>query len=276
MDALRRLFCVCFGFAILAAAGCSSRPTYPKERLSESLQLLLQEEQLHTTVRFIERTLAVQLVYPGSLAQVAGQISVGPSFDEAARKVLTALHRVLLSSDAQVDFYVVLLSDPTIPGAYVTIVRYMDDVRRANANMLDTPELFARTVFELNTVGPDALTIDQYVPREIRMEEFLSWQLARRIQHTLMEALETRGMAHVGRCGGEFRNGEFVFTLDVAPTSGGVLDEALLRTIYEASTNEIAHVLSSYRFHAFDSVRLIHSLTGRSLVLLKARLDVFR
>ncbi|MDP3723888.1 MAG: hypothetical protein Q8R91_10425 [Candidatus Omnitrophota bacterium] len=257
--------------------GCNSQPTYPKERLAESLQRLLTQEHLNASVRFVEHTVAVQYEYPGALIQIdAHQFGVGPAFDEAIRKVLFPLHRVLLSSDAPVDFYVLLMSDPKFPGAYLTMVRYLDDVRRANANMLDTPEMFARTLFELNLVDSRPLTLDQYLPRDILMEEFLSWQLARRIQAKLTEELYAAGVAEVGRCAGEFRNKEFVFTLNVTPPSGTAFDDATIRRIFETSTNQIAQVLSSYRFHSFDAIRLIHPSTGRHLVLPKARLDVFR
>ena len=103
-------------------SGCD-QPTYPKEHLVSSLQALFNEEQLHTSVRFIDHTLAVQLDYPDSLTQSGTQLSIGPAFDDATRKVLTIIHRVLLSSDAQVNFYVLLMSDPKAPGAYLTIVR---------------------------------------------------------------------------------------------------------------------------------------------------------
>jgi len=257
------------------ATSCS-RISYPKARLAESLQDVLKEDRLTASVRLIEHTLAVHLEYPLALSQGGGQIGIGPSFDEATRKVIGAIHRVLLSSDAEVRFYVVLLSDPTVPGAYLTLVRYMDDIRRANAQMLDTPEIFARTVLELNFLGPTAITIDQYVPRDIRLEEFLSWQLARRIQTTLTDELQTKGVARVGRCGGRFEQGEFAFTLDVASPADHPLDEATLQEIFRASSNVIAKVLSSYKFEDFQAVRLFHQATGRSFLLPKTRLEVFR
>ena len=262
---------------LLLAAGCGGRPTYPKVHLAESLQEILLSEQLESSVRFVDHTLGVQTAYPGALLQTDGQITLGPAFDELARKVLTAVHRVLLSSDADVQFYVLLLSDPQIPGAYLTIVRYMDDVRRANANMLDVPEMFARTIYELNHGGGAPLTLEQYLPRDIRMEEFLSWQLARRIQTALTGELRGSGEAEVGRCTGRFQEGEFVFTLDIHPTGEeGPLDDGTVQQAFRTSTDVVAKVLSSYRFESFDSVRLIHSLTGRHLVLPRARLDLFR
>jgi len=257
---------------LLAVTGCGGAPTYPQEQLAGSLQSLLAGEQLKTSVQFIDHTVAVKLEFPGALSQAEGQVGLGPAFDEATRKVLTQIHRVLLSTDAEVRFYVLLLSDPGVPGIYLTLVRYMDDVRRAQANMLDTPEMFARTIFELNMAGPEPLTIDQYVPRDIRLEEFLSWQLVRRIQYALADALRESGLASVGRCSGEFRNGEFAFTLDVAPAAEQPLDDATLERVFQTSSAIVTKVLSSYQFDDFSAIRLIHPLTGRHLILPKDRL----
>ena len=277
MPSFSRLWLLMSSTAVLFSAGCDNRPTYPKEHLAESLQAVLAADQLKTSVRFIDHTLAVQLEYPGALASTDTQVGIGPAFDEATRKALTAVHRVLLSSDADVAFYVLLMSDPQAPGVYLTIVRYLDDIKRANANMIDTPEFFARTIFELNFVGGETpVTLEQYVPRDIHLGEFLSWQLARRIQHSLTEELQGSGIATVGRCGGKFENGEFVFTLDVAPSTDGPLEEETMHRAFQTSTNVIAHVLSSYRFESFDAVRLVHPLTGRNLILPKTRLEVFR
>ncbi len=260
----------------LALSGCESGPTYPKARLVESLQGLLKEDQLDATVRFVDHTLGVQLSYPGALTQTNTSITLGPEFQEATRKVLTAIHRVSLSTDADIQFYILLLSDPKAPGAYLTMVRYLDDVKRANANMIDSPEMFARTIFELSYAGTTPVSLDQYVPRDIKLEEFLSWQLARRIQYALAEKLKPSGVLSVGRCGGRFQDGEFDFMLDVSPAAGGTLDEAALDQVFTLSTRVIANVLASYRFDRFDAVRLTHPLSGRNLLLPKTRLEVAR
>ena len=260
----------------VALAGCESGPTYPKAALVESLQDLLKEDRLDATARFVDHTLGVQLSYPGALTQTATSITLGPEFQEATRKVLTTIHRVALSTDADIQFYVLLLSDPKAPGAYLTMVRYLDDVKRANANMIDSPEMFARTIFELSYAGASPVSLDQYVPRDIKLEEFLSWQLARRIQYALAEELKPTGVLSVGRCGGRFQDGEFDFMLDVAPAAGGALDDEALDQMFTLSTNVIAKVLASYRFDRFDAVRLTHPMSGRNLVLPKARLDVVR
>lgn len=266
------------GLILLWTTSCSNGPTYPKAHVAESLQQVLLSDQLHATVKLLDHTLAVELAYPHALAQTDSQLTFGPAFDEAGRKIITAIRRVLLSSDADVRFYVLLLSDPTVPGAYLTMVQYMDDVRRSHANMLPDTEMFFRTLFDFSLVPSNSppLTVDQYVPRDIQLEEFLSWQLARRIQRRLIEEFQLAGVANVGRCSGEFRNGEFAFALNMAPASNRPLDDATLRKVFQSSTTVIANVLSNYHFSSFDSVRLIYLPTGRNFVLPKDRLSLFR
>ena len=273
-----RLFATVFlcGAWLLAASGCSSRPTFPKETLTESLGGLLDKEQLNASVRLVDHTLAIHVTYTGALTQTGNQVGLGEGFEEVSRKALPAIHRVLFSTDADVRFYVLLISDPKTPGIALTMVRCSDDIRRMDVHQIDTPEFLARTVFEVNASGPAPLTLEQYVPRDIRLGEFLSWQLARRIQQQLSQELQASGRANVGRCLGRFDEGAFTFTLDVTPQQdGGNLGEATLQEVFHSSTNLIAKVLSSYRFTDYQAVRLMHPLTGRSLQLPKARLSLF-
>ena len=270
-------FPLSLGLVLLTlAAGCDA-PTYPKATVANALEHIMAEDGLNASVRFLDHTLGVQLSYPGSITQTEAQITLGPEFQEAARKVLTAIHRVALSTDADIRFYVLLLSDPAAPGAYLTMVRYLDDIKRANANMIDSPEMFARTIFELSYTGGTAVSIAQYVPRDIELEDFLSWQLARRIQYALTDKVQNSGAVTVGRCGGRFQDGEFAFTLDVEPSAPeGALDDETLKKVFEVSSGVIAQVLGNYRFEQYDAVRLIHPMTGRSILLPKTRLEVFR
>lgn len=271
-----RLSRVLLAGGLLLAAGCGTEPTYRKDTLVPSLDQILKHDGVDARVRLLDHTIAVQFSAPQTLTQQGGQITLGPKFDEAVRTVLIATHRVLLSSDADIRFYVLLMSDPAVPGAYLTLARYVDDVKRANANMIDTPEIYSRTVFDLNFVGPQSVTLERYVPRDIKLEEFLSWQLARRIQQALAERLAAAGVAEVGRCGGEFRNGEFLFTLNVIPPENQVLPDETMQQIFRTSSEVVAKVLSSYKFEAFQAVRFTHPITGRNLVLPKTNLELFR
>ncbi len=259
----------------VTVAGCASA-SYPKDQVRHTLESFLQDEHLTAQVRLVERTLVVHVDAAGTLTRADEQIGLGPEFDTTIRKTLQNVHRVLLSTDAVIRFYVVLVSDPGVPGAYLTMVRYTDDVRRANVNMFTTDEMFARTIFEVTDVGAQQVNIDEYVPRDIELEEFLSWQLARRLQHELADSLQETDIAGVGRCAGAFDQGEFVFTLNVVPGAAGALDEPTTQQVFQAATRVIARVLSSYDFEAFNAVRLILPGANRNLVLPKQQLTVFK
>lgn len=263
---------------LLIAGGCSNgKPTYPKEHLVESVHALLTKENLTGDVRFTDHTLAIHLDHPNLIVQYADQTAIGSSFEDIAQKLINVVHRILLSSDADVQFYVVILSDPGTPGAYITIVRYVDDIKKAYVNRIDITEMLSRTLFEVKHIPSPSMTpIEQVVPVDIRLEDFLSMQLAHRIQQILMTELQGGGKATVGQCEGSFQQGEFIFTVNVLPANGVIVDEPVMQQAFQMSSATIAKVLASYRFDDFNTVRLIHPLTGRNLVLPKANLEVFR
>lgn len=259
----------------LLLAGCTIAPTYPRHKVVDGLQAILQADQLHATVTFTDHTLGVQVYQPDMLVQAEGQVGMGPAFDETVGDLVQAIHRVVLSSDADIRFYAVVIGDPALPGLFVHLVRYIDDIRRANASMIGPEELFARTVLELQAVEPP--TAAPQPIREIRFEEFLSWQAAKRIQQTLIQEMELSGQVLVGRCVGQFTDGEFAFTLNVNPSNGEKpLDDMTLQQVFQTSTGVVTQVLANYRFHNFNAVRLIHPMTGRHMLLPKARLELLR
>lgn len=262
--------------ALAVLNACS--PSYREDQLiSEIARLCADEYHYQVTARKIGQTIAVHLHHPGILHQEQNQIGLAPDANEILGNIIEVVHRVTLSSDATVKFYLLLVSDPAVPGAYLTVVRYVDDVRRANASIIPPTELFSRTILELKYVGVPAITLDQITLNDIRLEQFLSWQLSKRIQTKLSDTLQRRGMplAELGPCAGEFRNGEFVFTLNVTPRGVPFKDEQV-QQIFQDATSVIAQVLSGYRFNDFTTVRLIHPPTGRNLLLPKTRLDLFR
>lgn len=260
------------GFAVGA---CS--PTYRKDQLVESIQhICANDYHLNVSARLVGHTLAVHLHHDNILDRSGAQIRLSQSANKILGNLIESVHRVILSSDAQVDFYVVLASDPAVPGAYLTVVRYMEDVRRANANMLPLTEFFSRTIFDLKYLALPKINLDQVVFNDIQFEQFLSWQLAKRIENRLSEELQHRGIPTTANVAGQFDHGEFIFTLNVTPESSAVIDNEFMTRIFQEATGVIAKVLAGYQFQDFQAVRLTHPPTGRSLMLPKTRLDLFR
>ena len=262
--------------ALLTAAGCS--PSYRHEQLLDSIKTICADDyKFQVAVKQEGGTLAIYLHKEGILQQNGAQVTLAPDANRIVGQLLEAVHRVILSSDAPINFYLALFSDPKVPGIYLTLVRYVDDVRRVNASMIPPTEFFSRTVMDLKNVGVANFTLDQLMLSDIKLEQFLSWQLAKRIQIKLNEELQQEHLpADVGPCLGEFKNGEFAFLLNVTPKGEAAPSEELVQKVFHQSASMIAQVLSGYQFNNYDAVRLILPSTGRSLLLPKTRLELFR
>jgi hypothetical protein len=155
-----------------------------------------------------------------------------------------------------------------------TLVRYFDDVRRANANMLTPTEFYHRTLLDLHFVASPELSLDQVANTDIQLEQFLSWQLAKRIQTKLIESLAMRGISspETVRCTGEYQNGEFAFALVVDQQQEG----DWLQGVFQDAAGVVAQVLGEYRFNSFQAIKLTHQPSGRTLLLPKTRLDLLK
>ena len=273
---IARALCCLLGVAWLSS-GCA--PSYRKEQLTQSIEQICKTEYHYTvSARLDGRTLAVLLQHDGILEQAGTQVQLSEGANEILGNMIEVLHRVLLSTDAPIQFYVLLVYDRSVPGVYLNLVRYIEDVRQANAQMLAPTEFFSRTLLDLKIATTQAIDLSKLPLRDIQLEEFLSWQLAKRTQTRLTEQLQRTHVvsADVGQCEGRYQNGEFTFALNVTPHAGVTLDESRLQALFQDATSVIAEVLASYRFDHFTAVRLIHPPSGRTLLLPKARLEIFR
>ncbi len=258
--------------------GCSA-PSYRTEQVPQAIQQICTKDyKLQVSAKRVGETVAVHLQHAGILEQQDGQIRLAASANEVLGNAIEVIHRVLLSSDNPHGFYLFLVSDPSIPGVYLMMVRYLDDVKRVHANSITPTEFFSRTILQLQPANPPLTNLSQVALHDITLEQFLSWQLAKRIQDRLTEHTQQQGLSHVsvGPCVGEFKNGEFAFTLNVIPETGGTLSPEMVDQVFQEATTLIAKVLSAYHFDRFQAIRLIHPSTGRNLQLPKNQLDIFR
>ncbi len=276
------------GVAALAVAlllsSCGPKPSYKAADLVPAIQAICKNEyKFDVTVRQVgQHTIAIHLHHDGLLETADDRVELAPTANDTLGNLIEAIHRVVLSSDAPIQFYLILASDPKIPNIAFTLVRYVDDVRRANANMLTPTEFYSRTIFDLHFVSTPTFTLDQVATSDINLEQFLSWQLAKRIQARLADSLKSRGVsiADMVRCNGEYQNGEFAFTFSLDPQEEGPAtqepDPELLQQVFHDSAEVIAQVLSGYRFEKYNAIRLVHPPTGRSLLLPKTRLELLK
>ena len=138
---------LCLVIVILAlSAGCG--PTYPKERLSESIvELCKKEYEVDVKVKVIDKTLAIFIPLP-SLLDIT--LRINKKAQSMIQDVILSTSRVVLSTDANIEFYCVIAQDVRLPEIQVIVIKYVDDVKRAFFSDISRGEYFKRTLFDIN------------------------------------------------------------------------------------------------------------------------------
>ena len=132
---------------VFFAIACD-KVTYPKEKLGESVAKLCKEEyNIDIDVSITGKTLAIYLPIT-NLFDVTLNLS-----EEAQNKiqdVLLSASRIVLSTDADVQFYCVITQDIRLPEIQLIIIKYTEDVKRAFYHDISRGEYFKRTIIDIN------------------------------------------------------------------------------------------------------------------------------
>jgi len=271
---LRVLACLC-----LAGLLASCSPSYTRERLATDLQSLCATEyQLPVRVQLVGHDVTVICAIEGLLKSSGGQVEFSPTTkaNEQLGNVVEAIHRVTLSVDWPIEFYAIIATDPTVPGAWLMLVRCLEDVRRVYASAIPTMEFFQRTVLNLQYDPAQPLDADRVALRDMTLEQFLTLQMSKRLQNLFRADPHFQSAYDVGACVGQFKQGTFQFVVDLAPRRGGpALTEENTSAIFEEALGVIASVLHDYHFDAFTDVQLLHFPSGKTMGVPKTRLWTF-
>ena len=127
---------------VLLQAGCG--PTYPKAVLDKAIvQLCREEYNVEVKVEITGNTVGVYIPIE-NLFDPTLNIS-----KEAAKKindVILSVSRVALSTDAEVNFYIVIAQDPILPEIEVVLIRYVRDLKMLHFDQISRGEFVKRMV----------------------------------------------------------------------------------------------------------------------------------
>lgn len=144
--------------AFLFFSGCFGGPTYPKERLAESVEeLCLREYNTVVQAKVVGQTLGVYL----PLRQLLGSISGEVSFEEKAQKaiddVMQTIRRVTLSTDADIKFFTIIGADKSL-GIELITTRYVEDLHRVILLNISLNDFLTRVMYQM---GPSATILGE-------------------------------------------------------------------------------------------------------------------
>lgn len=134
-----------------AMAGC--QPTYPKNKIKESIIRVCKSEynvdvKVHTT----GKTIAIYLPLPNLLDFT---FAITKEAGEKINNVILSVSRVALSTDANYNFYCVIAHDVRIPEIQIVIIKSVDDVKRLLLNDISRGEYGNRMLIDIR-LNPQA------------------------------------------------------------------------------------------------------------------------
>ncbi|MBU0683587.1 MAG: hypothetical protein KJ864_04805, partial [Candidatus Omnitrophica bacterium] len=138
------VFVAC-GLAV-GATGCV--PSFPKEKLPSAVSSICKTEyNMDVDVTVLGKTMGIYYPMKGLLD--AG-LSVSSEAWDSISNLLLIASRVVLSTDADIDFYCVITQDARFPELQVAIIKYVEDVKRGMYQDISRDESFKRTLFTIN------------------------------------------------------------------------------------------------------------------------------
>ncbi|MCX5715476.1 MAG: hypothetical protein NTV07_01170 [Candidatus Omnitrophica bacterium] len=132
----------------LIISGCGA-PTYPKNKIYESVVSLCKKEyRIDVDAKVTGNTVAVYLPAENLFDAV---FNIDPIASKKINDVILGISRVVISTDATLDFYVVIAQDPKMPEVEIVYIRYVDDVKRFLLGGLSRGEYGKRAVIAIKT-----------------------------------------------------------------------------------------------------------------------------
>src|SRR3990167_3663286 len=143
--------------------GCD-KATYPEHKVEEAIREICRQEYKieDVEVKFAGKTIGVflplkklfttdvrQELLSGNVSSLDSLFEPEPQAMEQLENVLFTISRVLLSSDKEIDFYVLQATDVESTGLQLVLMGYVPDVRRVRLWDISRTEYRKRVLHEL-------------------------------------------------------------------------------------------------------------------------------
>ena len=259
----------------------SCAPTYPKEKIIESVQALCEKEYNVDVEVVIEgTTMGVRLPLEGLFD--AETLQIKPEAFDKITGVMLSASRVALSSDRSIDFYTVITYDTKVPGAEVVMTRYIYDLRRFFLGDISRGEFAKRMVFDVR-FNPQAIIdtwLGGFTLKGQVLPEFICEQISRRITDDFRQNKDLAGKFKVLSCEGKFEDENLKFVVDISreglPVSELIHGKAWHAQVLELCMQEICYVLYVYSLSDFNEIEVFNKFDNKKLVISKDEINKWR
>ncbi|MFH1753781.1 MAG: hypothetical protein ABH875_06320 [Candidatus Omnitrophota bacterium] len=223
--------------SVLSQQGCA--PTYPKEILDKAVvQLCREEYNIDVKVKIMGNTVGIYIPIENLFDS---KLNISKEAAESINDVILSASRVTLSTDAELNFYIVVAQDPILPEIEVVLIRYVKDIKMLHFDRISRGEFIKRMIIgikltpqaqkekvlrsvfaRLNIEDADKLVTeyletskvasigdigywqDTFYMKDISMGEFLALQIADRVKSDFMSTQELKENFKLNLIKGEF------------------------------------------------------------------------
>ena len=257
-------FLIIFIILVFFQGGCA--PTYPKERLPESLvDICKKKHDVDVQVKLIGKNIVV-FVPLDELFDINSDIL--PNAVNKIENVILSTSRVLFSTDADVDFYTIIAADVNVTAAEVILIRCMDDVYKFVHGWIGREEYRNRMLWQANyNIELIRDSGFDFNIEEMTMPVFLAEQIAQRTNLVLNSAI-----VHKAKIAGTYSEKHKMFFFSIH-----VNDNTKFTKVYAPIIFNIADfVLSQYKFMDFEQLVAKNQALKNTVILDKDDLKQYR
>ncbi len=251
-------------FVSFICSGCA--PSYPKEKLAETLiNVCKKEYNVEVQAKLVGKTIVVFIPLDELFDS---KLDILPDAVEKIEDVILTTSRALFSTDAEVDFYMIIAADVQTTAAEVFLVRYMDDVYKFMHGWIKREDYTKRILWKIN-FDPQLLksSFFDFDVEEITLPGFLAEQIAQRL-----DKIFASSVVHKIKVNPEFdpRTQRFFFSVAAA-------DNTRFQKIYLPIIANIADkVLTDYKFEAFSEIVIRNALLRNFVIITKNDREKYR
>lgn len=260
---VRNLFLIGL-FVSFVCGGCA--PTYPKDKLTETLINVCKKEYgVEIQAKLVGKTIVV-FIPLDELFDL--KLDISPEAVEKIEDVILTTSRALFSTDAEVDFYMIIAADVKTTAAEVLLVRYMDDVYKFMHGWINREDYTRRILWQIN-FNPKLLKDSSFdfEVEEITLPGFLAAQIAQRLNKIFATSV-----VHKIKINSEFDPKTQRFSFSVVSA-----DNTRFQKIYLPIIANIAgNVLADYKFESFSEIIIKNELLRNFVVITKNDREEYR
>lgn len=143
----RNIFFIIIALTILTSAGCSKifTPSFPKDEIPEAIKRLCKQDyniNEQIDVNLNGKTLGVRIHFDNLLDT---DFKLNENALDKLQDLLKVIRRICLSTDAELDFFVIIGYEEKL-GMEIVFYSYIDDLKRVIAGWMSPDDYFERLV----------------------------------------------------------------------------------------------------------------------------------